>query len=224
MSTCFLISFLCTVLVAQGFCNDGSSNAHGNCISASSSQIIPNAIDGKSDCKIQPLLEIKGAYFIFSNEKMRKIYNKGGIDVQLCGSFSARKWLQVYGSVAYMKAHGKSLHGEQSTALWEIPLSLGLKPVIKINQKIHYYFTLGPRYVFLHQKNNSSFVDRNVSQNGLGGFINTGFNFFKTHLLADIFCEYSFVRLHAHSSKPNVYTRRIQVGGFSFGLGLGYGF
>jgi hypothetical protein len=64
-----------------------------------------------------------------------------------------------------------------------------------------------------------------MSQNGLGGFVNMGFNFFPCrHLLVDVFGEYSYNRMHFHSSKTNSYGESAQVGGFAFGAGLGYAF
>lgn len=173
----------------------------------------------------KPMLELKVGYFFFSDSKMQKIYNHGGADVEISGSIPLWKWLQIYGSVEYLSRHGKSLNDHQKTSIWEIPLSLGLKPVICICSKVQYYFTLGPRYFFVHQHNNSSFVDKTITKNGLGGFVNTGFNFFPCcHLLIDVFGEYSFKKMSFHTSKLNVYGEKIQVGGFVFGIGLGYVF
>ena len=172
-----------------------------------------------------PTLEVKGGYFFFSDSKMRKIFNEGGADVQLSSSTPIWKWLQIYGSVEYLERHGKSLNGGQKTRIWEVPLSLGLKPVIAISSKAEYYFTLGPRYFFVHQHNDSHYVDKEVNGNGLGGFVNTGFNFYPTtHFLVDIFGEYSYKRMHFKSSKHHVYGGNVQVGGFAFGIGLGYAF
>lgn len=173
----------------------------------------------------QIVAEIKGGYFFFSDAKMRKIYDQGGLDLQISGSFPVWRWLQIYASVEYLTRHGRSLGGNQKTRIQEVPLSLGLRPVITICTNIQYYFTLGPRYFFIHQHNSSSFVDRNVNENGFGGFVNTGFYFFPyRHLVLDIFGEYSYMRVHAHPSQTNVDGRSIQVGGFVFGAGLGYAF
>lgn len=175
--------------------------------------------------KVQPLLEIKGGYFFFSDDKMREIFDQGGLDVQLSGSYPLWKWLQIYGSIEYLERHGKSLNDRQKTRIWEVPLSLGLKPVISICPKVQYYFTLGPRYFFVHVHSDSKFVDKSIDENGLGGFVNTGFHFFPMrHLLVDIFGEYSFKRMRFHPSKTHVYGNKIEIGGFTFGLGLGYAF
>jgi opacity protein-like surface antigen len=176
-------------------------------------------------CTQQPILEAKAGYFFFSDSKMRKVYNDGGIDLQISGSYPLWNWIQLYGSVEYLQKHGRSLGGHQKTRIWAVPLSLGLEPVFTINRLVDYYFTVGPRYFFVHAHNDSSSLDRHKSQNGLGGFINTGFHFFPwDNLVIDVFGEYSYKRMHFHTSKRNVFTREVQVGGFAFGAGIGYAF
>ena len=170
----------------------------------------------------KPLLEVKGGYFLFSDSKMRKIYDRGGIDVQLSTSCPIWKWLQMYASIEYMQIEGRTLGGHEKTKIWEVPLSLGLQPVAVISPTVHYYLTIGPRYFFVHQHNYSHYLSKNVGNNGLGGFVNTGFYFFPCkHLLLDVFGEYSYKRMHFHSHKSHVYGEKTQVGGFVFGLGIG---
>jgi hypothetical protein len=188
----------------------------------------PNGMASSTCCwfnDIQPLLEFKFGYFLFSDSKLREIYDRGGLDLQLSASYPVWRWLDIYGSVEYFRKHGRSLGGNQETSIWEIPLSLGLKPIITINRVVQYYIALGPRYFFVRQHNKSDFVDQHVSQSGFGGFVNTGFNFFpRPHFCIDVFGEYSYGRLHFHSHEPFVYARTIQIGGFAFGGGLGYSF
>src|SRR3990172_7873126 len=95
---------------------------------------------------VQPVLEFKGGYFFFSDAKMRKVFDHGGLDVQVSGSYPIWRWLQIYGSVEYLTRHGRSLGGHEKTRIWEVPLSLGMKPVITIRPKVQYYLTIGPRY------------------------------------------------------------------------------
>ena len=103
------------------------------------------------------VVEAKVGYFFFSDPKMRKIYTSGGIDLQLSGSFTVWEWLQIYGSVEYLSKQGRSLNSHQKTTIWEVPLSLGLKPVFKVSSIIDYYFAIGPRYFFVRQHNHSNF-------------------------------------------------------------------
>lgn len=168
-------------------------------------------------------LEAKVGYFFFSNSKMRKVFDQGGIDIQLSGFYPLDSWLQIYGSVEYLERSGRSLGYHQKTKIWETPLSLGLKITTPVCENIQGYFTLGPRYFFVCVHNNSSFVSKRMKKNGCGGFANIGFNYnLCNNLLIDFFGEYSYGRLHFHSSKKNSYGQTMQVGGFTFGAGLSY--
>lgn len=178
-------------------------------------------------CFFKPLFEVKTGYFVFSNSTMRKVYDKGGLDIQLCASYplwnlTSRWTFNVYGALEYFHRSGKSINGHQKTSLWLVPINIGLKPVYAINASMQYYFAIGPRYFYIHQHNHSSYVYKNQTRNGLGFFLNTGFNYVLCdHCVIDIFGEYSYAKMHFHSGKPHVYTRNIQIGGFTFGGGFG---
>jgi len=162
--TSLFVFVLLTALSAYGFADDR------DCFSYKKPGVICPGANLTLDTKV--------GYFFFSDAKMCKIYDQGGLDMQVSGSYPLWRWLQIYGSVEYLERHGRSLNDHQKTKIWEVPLSLGLKAVIPICQQLQYYLTLGPRYFFVHAHNNSSFVDRNMSQNGLGGFANMGFTYF----------------------------------------------
>ena len=175
-------------------------------------------------CKLIPL-EFKAGYYLFADSTMRKVYSSGGYDLQISGAYPICDWLEVYGSVEYFNCKGKSLNEHQSTTFYGIPVSLGLKPIFNIAPGVKYYFAIGPRYFYLHQHNDSEYVDKNLSHNAFGGFVNTGFNFcIDPNIFIDIFAEYSYAKTRFHSSKLDVYTENIQVGGYVFGAGIGYAF
>jgi hypothetical protein len=184
----------------------------------------PSSVEeGKS--RVSSNVEAKAGYFIFSDATMRKIYDKGGLDAQFSASATAWKWLQIYGSIEYLYRSGRSKNKGESTFIWELPVSLGLKPVVKISSCAEFYFSIGPQYFYVHQHNRSSFVPKNVHDSGVGGFVNAGFNFLlRQHLLLDVFGGYAYRKAHFHSSENNVNGERRQVGGFTFGAGLGYYF
>jgi outer membrane protein W len=181
-------------------------------------------------CTFRPSVEFKTGYFFFSNSKMRKTYDKGGLDIQLCASYPfwsmTRRWsLSAYGAVEYFQRSGKSISGHEKTSIWSVPVNIGLKPVYAIQANLQYYFAIGPRYFYIHQHNHSPYVSKNASRNGIGFFVNTGFNYFLAeHLVIDVFGEYSYAQVHFHSRKSGVYTKNMQVGGFTFGGGIGYKF
>jgi hypothetical protein len=178
----------------------------------------------------KPIIEAKGGYFFFTNAKMSKVYDKGGWDIQLSSSIPVwkplkRMNLNVYGSIEFLRCSGSSIEEGYKTYVWEFPINIGLKPVFLLTQQIQYYLALGPRYFFVRQHNSSPYVDSHKSRNGIGLFVNTGFNFILCkHLAIDLFGEYSYAKTHFHTSLSSVYTRDIQVGGFTFGGGLGYSF
>jgi len=181
-------------------------------------------------CFPQPLIEVKGGYFRFSSSKIRQIYDTGGLDVQLCASYpfqniNSRWTLNTYGAVEYFHRSGKSINGNEKTELWSIPINIGLKPVYSINSNTQYYFAIGPRYLYIHQHNDSPYVYKNKSGNGFGIFVNTGFNYAPwDHFVIDIFGEYSYAKINSHSGRAGVYATSMQIGGLTLGGGLGYEF
>ena len=172
-----------------------------------------------------PLLETKASYFFFASSNMSKVYRDGGFQVQLSGSYPIWRGLQVYGSTGFSEAWGQSLSFRQNTSLWQLSVDLGLKPIFTIASFAQYYFTMGPRYFYMHQRNSSSYVSPTVPKNGAGLFVNTGFNFFPMpRLVIDIFGEYAYEPVHFSPSRSNVYAKSTQLSFFSFGAGIGYTF
>jgi opacity protein-like surface antigen len=171
------------------------------------------------------LIEAKAGYFFFTESTLRNVYDHAGIDVQLSYTYAVWENLQIYGSAEYAYKAGRSLNGEQKTYFQSWPLSLGLQYRFSFSSIYQPYVTLGPRYFFVHIKNDSSYVNRHLHNNGLGGFVNAGCLVqLNSNFAFDVFGEYSYKRLHFHSSPPNVQGHTTQVGGLVFGGGLGYKF
>jgi len=173
-----------------------------------------------------PWLEIKPSYFLFSSFPMNKIYNHGGFEVQGCVSVPVCKHLDFYGSIGYRQASGHALGICEKTNIKMIPVDIGLKPVFNFCERYYYFFAVGPRYLHFKQHNKSAYVDCSIDGGCFGFFVNTGFNVeLKDCLLLGIFGEYSYEKTAICSRKPNVYSNgHVQLGGFAFGLSLGYAF
>ena len=176
--------------------------------------------------KNQPLIEVKAGYFFFDSAKMRKIYNHGGIDVQISATYPIYQSLfSVYASAEYLRKSGHSLGKRQKTKIREWPFSLGLRIEPRIADFLKWYITAGPRYFIVKSHNYSSLVPHSMHKNGFGGFANTGFLFILyKHFTIDLYSEYSYGRFSFHSSKPGTYGETARVGGFTFGGGVGYSF
>ena len=183
--------------------------------------LIACVLVGKASCHSS--LEVKTGYFFFTDSTMRKVYDQGGLDMQLSATYPITTYLHAYGSVEYFEKSGHSLNGRQKTSIYGIPLSFGIRPVFTLSSCVDYYFTLGPRYTFIQAHNRSSYVPKNMHGNGFGGFANMGFVFKPTQCITiDLFGEYSYTRLHFHSKKKRTTGHTVQVGGLCFGGGIGY--
>jgi hypothetical protein len=134
--------------------------------------------------------------------------------------------LDAYGSIGYRQAQGHALNTFEKTSLSVIPVDLGLKPVFDFAQCWNYFFAVGPRYFYLHQQNNSPYVDYTIDGSGIGFFVNTGLNVVLADaFLLGIFGEYSYEKKGSYSNTSNVFSNgSIQIGGIAFGLSIGYAF
>ncbi len=173
-----------------------------------------------------PLIEAKSGYFFFIDSTMQQVYNKAGVDLQISGSYPIWRRLHIYASAEWLEKSGHSLSGNQKTRIVEFPISIGLKPVYSITPKLDYYMTLGPRYFIVSVHNNSPYVNRHLKAKTLGGFLNGGFLFNVYHgLTIDLFGEFSYGKVSFSSSIPNVVAaQHLQIGGLTFGGGVGYTF
>lgn len=173
---------------------------------------------------ITPWFEIKPSYFFLCASPMKHIYNKGGLEVQGSASVPVYKCLDLYGSIGYRTLSGHALSTCEKTSLRVIPVDIGLKPVWSLSERCYSFFAIGPRYFHFHQRNKSPYVDCSIKGGHIGLFVNTGFNvLLADHLLLGIFGEYSYENKKVCPSKPNVFSNgAVQIGGFAFGISLGY--
>lgn len=178
----------------------------------------------------KPLLEIKPSYFFFSSSPMNTIYNHGGFEVQLSTSVPIGDACDLYGSVGYRRASGdglmNQLQADEPTALTVLPIDIGIKPIFNCTERCSYFFAVGPRVFYFSQNNSSQYISNMVDGGGIGFFVNTGFDIlFAEKFLLGIFGEYSYENVSISPKLPNVYSNgTVQIGGFSFGISLGYAF
>jgi hypothetical protein len=170
-------------------------------------------------------LEIKPGYFFFANHTLGKIYH-GGFEIQGSLSCPIDRMIALYSSIGYLHVKGKSLGDNQRTTISQVPLDLGIRAIVDVADYAKSYLTIGPRFFYFHQRNDSTFVNRNIRRNGFGFFINGGCNFIHhERMFLGIFGEYGFQQKSFSSTIPNVNGRKdLQVGGFTFGLSLGFMF
>ncbi len=171
------------------------------------------------------LVEVKAGYFFFTDCEMRQVYDRGGIDVQLTGTYPIYNFLELYGSIEYLRKHGYSINAHEKTKLWAVPLNFGLRTFYPITDCFKGYITVGPRYIFVHVNNGSLYVPKTMQGNGCGGFLNGGLLYrFYNNFILDVFAEYSYKPLQFCSSQKGTIGHRAQVGGVTIGGGIGTNF
>lgn len=178
-----------------------------------------------AQCK-KSWFEIKPSYFLFYTCPMKDIYNKGGFEIQGSVTLPCCNYFDIYGSVGYREAKGHALNSCEYTKLTVVPVDLGIKSMFKFWSRFYYYLALGPRYFCLHQYNNSPYVDSIITKSGIGLFANTGFNVILADcLIFGIFGECSYEKKTIYPKMQYVYSNgSTQIGGFAFGITLGYAF
>lgn len=170
----------------------------------------------------RPWFELKPGYFFFSNHTLRQIYH-GGFEIQGSGTYPLSEKIALYGSLGYVRVKGKSLQGNQKTSISQIPLDVGLRAIANVTERVKGYLSIGPRYFYFHQRNDSTYVNPNIRQSGVGFFINGGLNIINNDwFLLGVFGEYAFEQTSFESTITNVYGKQnLHVGGFTFGVSVG---
>lgn len=174
-------------------------------------------------------VEFRVGYYYFFDQTMRDVYGNGALDLQLAFTFpfanKNNQQLALFISGEYVGTSGRSLAFYQKTSIQLVPLSVALKYTLNINSTFDWYADLGPRWIFLWQKNDSDFVDGHVKGNNIGVFGGTGLlvQLPKSFFL-DFYLEGSYCHIKPSDHKANVVSEHTQVGGLATGFGLGCNF
>lgn len=172
-------------------------------------------------------LEIRGAYFLPIQHTFRTIY---------CPTFfwglewNGQLYQQLYGWIGanYLRKHGHTIPDHSPTTLTMVPLSLGLKWIYN-SYRVQPYLGVGQEITYEHEKTNSNIFVHSRSNWSYGGIFKIGFLVYATHhLFLDFYTDYSLRTLRLQklsSSLPQwEWIHSIDLSGFNFGAGLGYGF
>ena len=116
------------------------------------------------------LIEFRAGYFHPTDSTMRKVYDKGGLDLQIAASNFIWKRFQLFQGFEYIMRNGKSLGTPESTEMRIFTYGLGVKYPFKISSWVDYYLTLGPKFFFVRVHNDSSFVNKHLNESGVGVF------------------------------------------------------
>jgi outer membrane protein len=125
----------------------------------------------------------------------------------------------------YIFKHGKSLNCKQDTHIRLVPLTIGLKWIEDVNDRIEVYGGVAPKYYFMHIKNESSFVPDSSKKHGCGAYITAGAFFYPVgSLMINLFVSYSYMNFSAPCCTPDFTAFSTNVSGIDIGAGLGCDF
>lgn len=165
-------------------------------------------------------------YFYPWNKTIRKIYPNGNfiykaeIDVRLISS------LYVFGLGDCFTKKGNSIGERDKTRINLAGFSLGLQYAINLKNKLSFVFGIGPKYFYFNTKDNTNYLPRKTTKNGLGGIAKASMEWYINKFFLNIFTDYTYNKMHfkARPNHKSYYSYEVQIGGFSIGAGLGYAF
>ena len=167
--------------------------------------------------------ELRAAVFHPTSSKFRKIYSEWEADYQMeVGKRFTMNWSSFF-NVSWLCKHGHSLKFKDGTRINVLPVSLGIKGSYCINPFWEVYGGVGATYTFLHIWDDSHFVKKNTKKQSYGLITKIGAQHTLCNgIFIDFFADYLYLPFHfAHAHK--VKGHFVDVGGWKFGLGIGYG-
>ena len=177
--------------------------------------------------KVEWEAKVRGAAFIPRSSLFREIYGTaaGNFDGEFAGQFY--KYLQAWINIDFTLAHGKSLGFCNTTKLWIVNSSLGLKTPFDINDWFTVYLGLGPTFGAIRIKDESEFTGCTSStKSSIGVVAKSGMVFYfwssydidfsSTRWFVDIFADYVYQKAD--------FEKNVNASGLRVGAGLGIKF
>ena len=162
--------------------------------------------------------KIRGGAFIPRSSLFRDIYGTvaGNFDGEIAGQF--HKYLQAWLNINFALAHGYSLGFCNTTKLWIVNSSLGLKTPFDIKDWLRVYLGLGPTFGAIRIKDESQFTGCTSSTKSSIGFVaKSGIDFFFcTRWFVDIFADYVYQKAD--------FLKDVNASGLRIGAGIGITF
>lgn len=183
-------------------------------------------------CARDVTLEFKAAYFLPTDCVFKQIYNNGSalygpeVTFQFCNN---KNWYG-FASVDYFQKKGNSIGLCDCTKVSLLPLGLGLKYFVPaFCDRANFYLGLGFQPTHVRTENCVNGISTEQSRWGFGGIAKAGTYWYLPHnFVVDLFVDYSFAKVGCKNncklSTEKMISRKADVSGAVFGIGLGYRF
>lgn len=186
-------------------------------------------------------LEVRGAYYYVPNKSLKRVYTDNWIDYEVEAAKRIHPFIEIWGGVNWATKHGhtkRDYYGitfKDSTRIFVLPVSLGLKVIYPLFPYVDVYAGAGVCYSFLKIKNfckehysylgfSDSPFKKAIYKNEFGGVFKVGFQVaMSDSTFLDFFVDYYAQRFHlSHKTDPrDVFKRHVDCSGFKFGAGFG---
>lgn len=195
------------------------------------------------ECKTDWTLEVRGAYYQPDSKSFRKVYTNHLLDYQVEAAKRVYDFFEIWGGMSWASKHGHTRRAygyfdhrfKDSTKIFVLPVSLGLKFIYPILPFIDIYVGAGVCYSFLKIKNfckehysdwglSHSPFKKGIYKNDVGGLFKAGFQFaMSDSTFLDFFVDYYLQRFHlSHKhDRRDVFKHSIDCSGFKTGVGFG---
>lgn len=169
-------------------------------------------------------VEFKPAYFHYQDSTARSIFGHGGYMSIFGFDVKVYKYFHAWTDVGFLFDSGKVTSVNSKEKLTLIPVSLGLKYLYTIKNKVSLYAKIGPNWTYVSTKTDYPYVQSRVSKNNFGALFGVGSLISLCHNFSlDLFFDYIYNKKSFTDSNCNL-IMKCYFGGFAVGAGLGYSF
>jgi hypothetical protein len=165
-------------------------------------------------------VELRGAYFQFSNPVAKDIFSTGMPCLQLEYSRDFNQYLRVWINGDYLIKEGNSLNFRDNTTLQMGTLSIGPKFFFKDKRNIAPYSGFGLIGALIYTKDESEYLSQNTFRGSAGIVGKFGLRYTPfQRVLVDFFFDASYQPVNA-AYRSAIGIKTINLGGFKTGLGI----
>lgn len=181
------------------------------------------------DCRYRKwFVDFNVGYFRPFSKSLRTVIGEGGVDYQLALTYNWNCYLGTFISGDYFYKSGHSTGSGSKTDLWIAPLTIGLRASANLwksdNSALKAYALFGPRWYFVGAKNDVSYLKHHNFAQNIGCVGGVGLSYLYRQLTINAFFNSSFGNVKTHSGNHNVKAPTTQVGGMTFGAGIGWNY
>jgi len=170
------------------------------------------------------LFEVKPAFFYFNDNTARELYGKGGFMPSLEWHGRIYDVLFWFLETGVLYKDGHNYHVDTDCDVLLFPISFGFKAICSIRHDIQFYGKIAPNWIYSKTWSEYEHHKKEKSENTFGATFGVGFVFLPhPNCTIDFFAGYLFDRKTIKHTEYNHKFKRY-LGGFPFGIGVGYSF